>query len=166
MGWRWQGSSRSAHSSTAASSTHCRKPGTWLVYAVVTDLVTVGATALAVSHGLTAVAWAFVAVALVATAARWVLVARQIGTPASHLARSFGAILLCAGGSAAAGLIVLAVMQGPLLLHAAAVGLVILVAHAILLRFTLPGTFADAISLGPIPDGVRSRLRRWARLPR
>lgn len=141
------------------------RPGKWLAYSTLTDLATVGATALAVSRGLTAVAWAFVAVALVATVARWALVSRQIGTTVSELAQSFGSVIVCALGSAGAGLVVLAVTPGPLLLRAALVGLATVAMHVLLLRFVLPRTFADALALGPLPARVRARLQRMSRLP-
>lgn len=141
------------------------RPGGWFIYATITDLVTVGATALAVSRGLTAVAWAFVAVALAATIARWYLVSRQVATRVSELARAFGSILLCAGGSGAAGLLVMGVLPGPLVVRAAAIGLAVVAVHALMLRVLLPRTFADAISLGPVPDSVRLWLRRLTKLP-
>lgn len=141
------------------------RPGRWFAYSTVTDVVTVGATALAVSHGLTAVAWAFVAVALLATVVRWVLVSREIGTSTSELARTFGAVMVCAAGSAGAGLAVMAVTPGPLLLRAACVGVAMVLVHVLLLRIVLPTTYADALSLGPLPSRVRVRLQRLSRLP-
>ncbi len=141
------------------------RPGTWLVYATITDLVTVGATALAVSHGLTAVAWAFVGVAIAATAARWVLVGRQIGSPVGELARAFGAVAVCAAGSAVAGLALLLLTPGPLIVRAGLIGVVTVGVHLVLLRIVLPNTYRDALELGPIPAGLRVRLKRLSRLP-
>jgi O-antigen/teichoic acid export membrane protein len=141
------------------------RPGRWFVYATITDAVTVGATAVAVSAGLTAVAWAFVGVAVVATVARWVLVSREIGTSVSTQARAFGAVAVCAVGSMALGLAVLAVTPGPLLVQAAAVGIATVAGHLLLLRLVQPATFADALELGPVPAGVRTRLKRLSRLP-
>lgn len=141
------------------------RAGRWFVYACITDAVTVGVTALVVSRGLSAVAWAFVGVALVATVARWVLVAREIGTGVRELARAFGAVVVCAAGSAAAGLLVLTVTPGPLVLRAALVGLATLAAHVVLLRLLVPGAYRDAVELGPVPPRVRHRLRRLSRLP-
>ena len=140
------------------------RAGKWFVYATITDLVTVGATALAVSHGLTAVAWAFVGVAIAATVVRWVLVSREIGTTVAELARSFGSVTICALGSAAAGLLVLTFLPGPLLVRAALVGLVTGLVHVVLVRLLLPGAYADALELGPMPTTVRARLRRFSRL--
>lgn len=141
------------------------RPGRWFVYATITDAVTVGATAVAVSAGLTAVAWAFVGVAVLATVARWLLVSREIGTSVSTQARAFGAVAVCAVGSMALGLGVLAVMPGPLLVQAAAVGVATVAGHLVLLRLVQPGTYADALELGPVPAGVRARLKRLSRLP-
>ncbi len=141
------------------------RPGKWFVYATVTDAVTVGATALAVSRGLTAVAWAFVGVATAATLVRWVLVSKEIGTRYADLARSFGAVGLCALGSAASGLLVLTTMPGPMVIRAGVVGAVMVVVHVVLLRLVLPRTYADALELGPLPTRTRTRLKRLSRLP-
>jgi O-antigen/teichoic acid export membrane protein len=140
------------------------RAGTWFVYATLTDLVTVGATALAVAHGLTAVAWAFVGVAVVATAVRWGLVGRQLGIQVRELAGSFGAVAACVVASAGAGLLTMALVDGPLLLRAAATGIVILATHLTLMRLTMASTMRDALELGPVPPRVRSMVQRLARL--
>lgn len=141
------------------------RPGTWLVYAIITDLATVGTTALVVSRGLTAVAWAFVAVAAAATVARWVLVSRQIGTGVGELAESFALVGLCAVGSAGAGLLVLTVTSGPLIVRAGLIGIATVGVHLLLLRLVLPRTFRDALEFGPLPESLRARLKRLSRLP-
>ncbi|NMR21439.1 oligosaccharide flippase family protein [Cellulomonas fimi] len=141
------------------------RPGKWLVYATITDLVTVGTTALVVSRGLTAVAWAFVVVAVAATVVRWALVSKEIGTTFVGLARSFGSVVVCALGSTTVGLLVLTSTSGPLLVRAALVGVAVVTVHLVLLRLVLPATYADALELGPLPARVRVRLKRLSRLP-
>ena len=141
------------------------RAGRWFVYATITDVITVAATALVVSEGLTAVAWAFVGVAVAATAARWVLVSREIGTTVAELARSFGSVAVCAIGSAAAGLAVLALVPGPLVIRAAAVGVTVLATHLLLLRVALRDTYRDALELAPLPASVRGLVQRLSGLP-
>lgn len=140
------------------------RPGTWFAYAVVTEIVTVGATAIAVQNGLTAVAWAFVAVALAATAARWVLVSRHLRIAARALARQFGSVVVCAGGSAVAGWLALEVTPGPLVVRCAVVGLVMVVVHVVLVRVCASAIYSEALDLVPLPHALRTRLRELSRL--
>lgn len=140
------------------------RAGRWLAYSSVTDVATVGATALAVSRGLTAVAWAFVAVAFVATVARWRLVSRAIGTTERDLARLFVTQIACALGSGAAGMAALAVMAGPSIVQLLVVGVVIVAVHLVLLRVVVPGIYRDAIDHAPVPAHVRTALLRWSRV--
>lgn len=140
------------------------RAGTWFVYATVTDLVTVGATAVAVSSGLTAVAWAFVGVAAVATVARWRLVGRQIGLGVGEMASSFGGVAVCAAASFGAGTLATHLVGGPLLLRAAVTGLAVVVTHLVLMRLTMADVLRDALDLGPVPARVRTAARRFTRL--
>ena len=140
------------------------RAGKWFVYATITDVITVAATALVVSQGLTAVAWAFVGVAVAATAARWVLVSQEVGTTVGELARSFGAVAVCALVSGGAGLLVLALVPGPLVVRAALIGVTVLATHLLLLRLVLRDTYADALALAPLPASVRGRLQRFSRI--
>ncbi|KQY42909.1 oligosaccharide flippase family protein [Cellulomonas sp. Root137] len=140
------------------------RAGKWFVYATITDVITVAATALVVSQGLTAVAWAFVGVAVAATAARWVLVSKEIGTTVGELARSFGSVAVCALVSGGAGLLVLTLVPGPLVVRTGLVGVTVLATHLLLLRLVLRDTYQDALALAPLPSSVRSRLQRFSRL--
>lgn len=140
------------------------RAGKWFVYATITDVITVAATALVVSQGLTAVAWAFVGVAVAATAARWVLVSKEIGTTVGELARSFGSVAVCALVSGGAGLLVLVLVPGPLVVRAALIGVTVLATHLLLLRVVLRDTYRDALELAPLPTAVRGRLQRFSRL--
>lgn len=140
------------------------RAGKWFVYATITDVITVAATALVVSQGLTAVAWAFVGVAVAATAARWVLVSKEIGTTVGELARSFGSVAVCALVSGGAGLLVLMLVPGPLVVRTALVGVTVLATHLLLLRLVLRDTYRDALVLAPLPSAVRGRLQRFSRL--
>lgn len=79
------------------------RPGTWLVFALVVDVVTVLATAVTAQFGIIAVGWAFAAVAAVATVARWFLVARAIDASVWVVSRRVLAALVCAAISGALG---------------------------------------------------------------
>ncbi|MEZ0447895.1 lipopolysaccharide biosynthesis protein [Cellulomonas sp. ICMP 17802] len=140
------------------------RPGVWFGYAIVTEVVTVGATAVAVHSGLTAVAWAFVGVALAATIARWALVSRHVGIAAPALARQFGSVVVCAGASSAAGWLALQVTPGPLVVQCAVVGLVMVTVQILLVRLVATPVYRDALELAPIPSGVRARISRLSLL--
>ncbi len=62
------------------------RPGRWLGYAIVIDALTVVGTAIGVRYGLSGVAAAFVAVAVVASIVRWFMVARLLRTPVRFVA--------------------------------------------------------------------------------
>jgi len=80
------------------------KPGRWLAYAVVVDVLTVGTTLFAVRFGLFGIALGFVVVAVLATIARVFLVARLLSTSILGIAKSFAPSGLAACTSALAGM--------------------------------------------------------------
>lgn len=81
------------------------KPGTWFIYAVIIDGLTVAVTFVTVAHGLEAVAIGFIFVALVATMMRWPLVTSQIDVTRGQLAGQFSRVILLAGATGVAGYI-------------------------------------------------------------
>jgi len=138
-------------------------PGTWFWYAVVVDAVTLGTTAVLAPHGLVAVAWGFVCVALLATIARWFLVARLIGIEPLRVARPFGSasVLVVVGGLA--GLAALYLTTGlPALVSLVVVGLAVAVVHVLATRVVCPAVLRDALVLAPIPGRVARQLARFA----
>jgi len=72
------------------------RPGTWLVYAMAIDALTVTMTFFTAPWGLGAVAVGFIVVALFATVARWPLVAHQLQTSWQRLAAQFGQAVILA----------------------------------------------------------------------
>ena len=107
------------------------KPGRWFVYALLVDVLTVVATAIAVQAGLVRVAVGFLIVAVAATAGRWVLVAKTLGTPTGRIARPFVFLISTVLVSGLAGTVVMAATDGwPALVRLLLVGLAILVVHA------------------------------------
>ncbi|GGD75688.1 lipopolysaccharide biosynthesis protein [Microbacterium murale] len=79
------------------------RPGTWFVYAFITDAVTFGTTLLVARGGLVAIAWGFLAVAVVATVVRWFLVARALKMRVSAVTRPFLSLVIIVVGAGAAG---------------------------------------------------------------
>lgn len=142
------------------------KPGQWLVLAVLVEVGTLTATMLAAPFGLTAVAWGYLAVAILTTASRWVMVGRQLRAPwwriASPLAR-------CAVPSAAAGgaAYLLSLWAGDAhdLVALTCIGLCVVIVYLPLTRWLLPDIWKEVRELGAakvstagfsVPSGRRS----------
>lgn len=125
------------------------KPGRWLVLAVVVELGTLSVTLLAAPYGLTAIAWGYLAVAILTTAARWLMVGRQLQAPwwriASPLAR-------CAAPAATAGGAAYLVSLWVGDLHDLAVltciSVCIVIVYLPLARWFLPDTWDEVRKLG------------------
>ncbi|WP_261164877.1 lipopolysaccharide biosynthesis protein [Microbacterium sp. Marseille-Q6965] len=120
------------------------RPGVWLAYVVVVDAVTVVTTWFVAPHGLAAVATGFLAVAIAATATRWIIVSRVLGIPwwtaASPLARTLPAV----AAALAAGVPIALLCDD--LPHPAAVGLIALgmiAAYLPVARWTMPAVFGE-----------------------
>lgn len=128
-------------------------PGRWLGYAIAIDLLTVGTTFVLAPRGLTYVALGFVVVALVATAARWLLVGSLIGLPATVLARDFLKDMVPVAFSAGVGIgVLIAGGSLPDLLNVALVGAAIGVSHIVAVRVVNRQVLADTLDLLPIPS--------------
>lgn len=124
------------------------RPGRWLAYALVIDVLTVATTWYAVRFGLLGVAVGFVGVASVATAVRWVVVARTLRAPVWAVARPFvmaGATTLV--GASAGVLVLLTIPPMPDLAALVLVGGTIGVVHTGAVRLLLPAQFARAVRL-------------------
>jgi O-antigen/teichoic acid export membrane protein len=142
------------------------RPGTFLSYAVVVDVVTVATTAVAVHWGLGAVAVAFVGVAMAATVARWVLVGRMLDLPIRAMARPFVTVLLATAVSMlAAGLVLDAVLPAGRLAALAASTAATVVVSLLMLRLLAGGILRDALSVLPVPERHAIRVTRWLRFP-
>jgi O-antigen/teichoic acid export membrane protein len=124
------------------------RPGTWLIYALVVDGLTVAATAIAVHFGLDAVALSFIAVAAGATMIRWVLVSRLLSTRILLIVTPFFICLVPAIISAGAGFAVsAAVGEWPPILALAAIGGVVMLVQLAAVRLLLPKLFASTLTL-------------------
>lgn len=105
-------------------------PGRWFAYALATDILTIGVTAVAVHWGLVEVAAGFLAVAIVATLVREVLVARLLKTRNRRLAGLFGFLVVTVVVSGAAGLGAMVLTAGwSDILRILVVGVVVLGVH-------------------------------------
>lgn len=136
-------------------------PGQWFWYALVTDTATVGVTALLAPHGLVAVAWGFVGVALAATIARWFLVGRLVGLPTRHVAGPLATTSALAIVAAGAGWLAMAALGshhgvGTL----AVVGAAVLLTHLMTARVLCPAVLRDALALAPVPRRLLAPLSR------
>ena len=142
------------------------RPGTWLAYAVVIDALTLTTTLVAVHWGLPGVAFGFLVVATVATAARWVLVGRLLGMRPTQVARPFVTALVPTAVTLAVGAFVStwtsrvpSVWLGLALLGAAT-----LLVNVLLLRLVGGRVLRDALGLLPVPARVTRPVVRLLRL--
>lgn len=106
------------------------RPGTWFVYALVIDALTLLTTLLTARWGLGAIAWGFLGVASLATFVRWFLVARVLGTRVRVVMRPvlyLGVVVITAGG-AGWGTAML-VSELPAVLALLLIGLAVLAVH-------------------------------------
>ncbi|MFG6502975.1 lipopolysaccharide biosynthesis protein [Microbacterium sp. P05] len=142
------------------------RPGRWLAYALVIDLVTVAATFALAPFGLAAVAWGFAAVAFLATCVRIPMVSALLLIPVRPLAEQFGRVLLLAAVVALAGLAAAtAVQTWPPILALLVIGVAIVGGWLLVLRWVLPGAASE---LGRYGHKLGARLgwgtsgaRRW-----
>jgi O-antigen/teichoic acid export membrane protein len=124
------------------------KPGRWFVYAVIVDAATVGMTAVTAHLGIQAVAWGFLAVCVLSTAARWFLVARILSTGPLRIAGPFGFLLISVAVSGAAGWGVMwATAALPDLVRLILVGLAVLAASLLVMLTIARPVLKDAIEL-------------------
>lgn len=137
------------------------RPGAWLLYAAVTDAVTLLVTFLAAPHGLAAVTWGFAGVAATATAVRILLLSRILTTPRWTVARPLLAALAPSAVSIGAGWLVMSAIPSghPLLVVVSGV-VVIGLTHVLALRFLAPQTLRAALDL--MPDRLRGLTGRVA----
>lgn len=136
------------------------KPGQWFLYALFIDTCTVAATALTAQWGLEAVAYGFLAVAVLATATRWFLVARLLRASPLTLAGPFGFLTAAVVGGGAAGMLVLSFTDGmhPIV-RIALSGLAILAAYLVVVRLFARQVFTEFATYLP---RLTSRLSRSA----
>lgn len=127
------------------------RPGRWFVYAVIVDAATVAMTAVTAGFGLQAVAWGFLAVAVLSTMARWFLVGRMLSASPLRVAAPFGFLLVAVAVAGAAGWAVMLVTAPlPDLIRLVLVGLAVLGGSILVL----------ATIARPVLDDMRGLLTR------
>lgn len=133
------------------------KPGRWFIFAVVVDIATVCTTAALANLGLTAVAWGFLVVAVLATVVRWFLVAELIGSHVRDVAGPFKLLLLVVIFPGIAGWLALhAATSLPALASVTLAGLALLTVYAAIMRL-----FAK-----DVVDELTRLLRRFRWFPK
>jgi O-antigen/teichoic acid export membrane protein len=138
------------------------RPGSWLRYSIVVDTATVATTAIAVRWDLRGVAIGFVIVAVLATVARWVLVARLLGLPPRVVARPFFTILGPTAITVVLGGLLFRSLSGS---HAPWVVLVVaggatVIVYLVLLRLLAQKVIRDALGILPVPQRYADRVAR------
>lgn len=135
------------------------RPGTWFVYALVIDGITVATTAMLAPLGLTAVAWGFLGVCVVATTSRWFLTARALETRVRVVAAPFVFLVVAVAVSGGIGWAVMAATaQLPTFVALALTGVAVLAAHLVVASLMAPQTIPEMLSM-------LARSRIGARLP-
>ena len=140
------------------------RPGVWFAYAVIVDAMTVGGTALSVQWGLLPVAWTFLAVALLATIARWFLVARLLGTRVQIVGRPSIFLCLTAAltGGAGWGTMTLTADLPPIA-ALILIGCVMVTVHLILVHFMAPEVIDLATRFITRSVGAKIAAHRWVK---
>lgn len=139
------------------------RPGRWFCYGVVIDGITVLNAVLLARHGLTAWCFGFLAVALLATVARWPLVARLASTSSRRIALVLLRAGVTTGVTAAVGLGVFTLAAAlPDLVRLGVSGLAMAAVHVVAMRRVMRSELDELVRLG----GPRwaSLRRRWAAL--
>ncbi|WP_270886151.1 lipopolysaccharide biosynthesis protein [Pedococcus sp. 5OH_020] len=138
------------------------RPGAWLRYSVVVDAATVATTGVSVRWGLRGVAVGFVAVAVLATVARWLLVGRLLGLPTRAVAKPFVSILTPTVLTIVAGTVALDAASGvgSTLTRLLVAGATTLLVNVLLLRLMAGHILRDALSILPVPERYARRVGR------
>lgn len=139
------------------------RPGLWFTYSVVTDAVTLATTVVLVRFGLSAIALGFVAVAVLATMGRWLLLRRIIGVPARTIARPLLITSLTVLPAAAVGTgIMMLTADYPRLIALGVAGLGLFLSYAVIVRATSPEILRTILRV--LPARLGEPLLRLARL--
>jgi O-antigen/teichoic acid export membrane protein len=139
------------------------RPGLWFTYSVATDAVTLVTTVVMVRFGLPAIALGFVAVTIVATIVRWLLLRRIIDAPVRTIARPLLITAVAVLPATAVGAGIMALTSGaPRLIALGLAGLGLLLTHAVIVRATSPDIFRTVLRV--LPGRVSGPLLRVARL--
>ena len=139
------------------------RPGLWFAYAVVTDAVTLATTAVLVRYGLPAIALGFVAVTIVATLCRWLLLRRIVGISVRTISRPVLITGVAVLPAAAVGAGIMTLTSGlPQVIALGLAGIGLFLTHALIVRATSPDIFRTILRV--LPGRASQPLLRLARL--
>lgn len=135
------------------------RPGLWLRYAIVVEIISLAVTLSVVHLGLFAVAAGYACVAILATVARWFLVARLLRVGAGRVLLLSVPPLAAAAISTSLGAICFwGVGTLPPVVQIIITGIVILLAQMIAVRLLMPATFREL--LGYVVSRVHRKGKR------
>jgi O-antigen/teichoic acid export membrane protein len=139
------------------------RPGLWFAYSVVTDAVTLATTAVLARYGLPAIALGFVAVTIVATLCRWLLLQRIVGISVRTISRPVLITSVAVLPAAAVGAGIMTLASGlPQVIALGLAGIGLFLTHALIVRATSPDIFRTILRV--LPGRVSARLLHLARL--
>jgi O-antigen/teichoic acid export membrane protein len=139
------------------------RPGLWFAYSVVTDAVTLATTAFLVRYGLPAIALGFVAVTIVATLCRWLLLRRIVGISVRTISRPVLMTSVAVLPAAAVGVGIMRLASGlPQVIALGLAGIGLFLTHALIVRATSPEILRTILRV--LPGRASQPLLRLARL--
>jgi O-antigen/teichoic acid export membrane protein len=122
------------------------RPGLWLRYAIVVEVVSLIVTLTLVHEGLFAVAAGYAGVAILATITRWFLVARLLQVGAGRILVLSMPPLAAAAISTAIGALAFWAVGGlPHLVQIVITGIAVVLAQAAAVRLLMPATFRELV---------------------
>ncbi|MFB7891637.1 lipopolysaccharide biosynthesis protein [Microbacterium sp. NPDC056044] len=140
------------------------KPGTWFVYALITDAVTLLTTIVTARWGLVAIAWGFLGVAVCATVARWFLVRRVLRARLGSIVRPAGYLIVVVAVSGAGGWGVLLLTAAlPTILSLGLVAATVAVLHFAVSLLLARSALVDAAAMAA-GTGLGARLPFLSRI--
>jgi O-antigen/teichoic acid export membrane protein len=143
------------------------RPGTWLKYQVLQDLVALSVTAIAVRQGLTAVAWGILLSAIAATVGRLFIVGRLIACPVRMISRPLLQVVTTATLSGGLGLLTRHYVPSwwPPIAQLVVISLAVVGSSLALVRVLQGSILEYALGILPLPNSVVRGARRVLLLP-
>jgi O-antigen/teichoic acid export membrane protein len=142
------------------------RPGTWFIYAVITDALTFTTTLVTARWGLVAIACGFLGVATVATFARWFLIRAVLGIDLHTIIRPFLYLVAVVAGAGASGWVgIMLTAQLPALVALIMVAALVSVVHVVISLFLARPAVAEAAAI-VANNRIGARIPLFARVGR
>lgn len=139
------------------------RPGTWLIYAVVVEALTILVVASVVDYGIVAVAIGVTAVSVCAAACRPLIVRRPLSTSVRDIIRPLRPVLVSASAATTMGAVVSATFPRSLpVAFVVAVATAVGGTYLLLLRVTGRDTMLDVVSSLPVHGRLHQFLAKVA----